>query len=80
MFRKKLGVMAVAAGVAFGLSTGTVLAASSGSNSGSSPDLGNCLGNFVNQGHQGFEVSNLGPPEPSDLGQFVGKESRGCRD
>jgi hypothetical protein len=80
MFRKRFGIVAVAAVLALGLITPTVSAASSGSNSGSTPDAGNCFGNFVNQGSQGFNVSNFGPPEPSGLGQSIGKESHGCRD
>lgn len=79
MFRKKLGVAAVAAALAAGTWPAAVLAASSGSNSGSPPDQGNCFGNFVNQGSNGYNVSNFGPPAPSGLGQFIGKEEHGCR-
>ena len=79
MLRKRFGIGAVAAVLALGLITPTVSAASSGSNGGSTPDAGNCFGNFVNQGSQGFNVSNFGPPEPSDLGQSIGKEDHGCR-
>jgi hypothetical protein len=84
MFSKRLGAAAVTAALAVGLNTGTALAASGGSNSGSAPDLGNCFGNFVNQGSNGYNVSNFGPPAepggPSDLGQFIGRETHGCRD
>ena len=80
MLTKRLGIAAVAAVLAPGLITPTVSAASSGSNSGSTPDAGNCFGNFVNQGSLGYDVSNFGPPAPSGLGQFVGKEEHGCRD
>ena len=79
MFRKRLGIAIVAAGLALGLITPSVSAASSGSNSGSTPDQGNCFGNFVNQGSLGYSVSNFGPPAPSGLGQFIGKEEHGCR-
>jgi hypothetical protein len=79
MFCKRLAVAAVAAALAVGLNTGTALAASSGSNNGSPPDQGNCFGNFVNQGSNGYNVSNFGPPQPSGLGQFIGKEEHGCR-
>ena len=79
MLDTRLLVAAVLAAVAVGLSTGSALAASPGTNSGSPPDQGNCLGNFVNQGSQGYFVSNVGPPAPSGLGQFVGKEEHGCR-
>ncbi len=78
MVHTRLRVAAVLAAVAVGLSTGSALAASGGSNNGSPPDQGNCFGNFVNQGSQGYNVSNFGPPAPSGLGQFVGKEEHGC--
>jgi len=80
MLRRRFGIGAVAAVLALGLITPTVSAASSGNNSGSTPDAGNCFGNFVNQGSQGYNVSNFGPPAPSGLGQFIGKEEHGCRD
>ena len=79
MFHRRLAVAAVAAALAIGLSAGSALAASSGTNSGSPPDQGNCFGNFVNQGSNGYDVSNFGPPAPSGLGQFIGKEEHGCR-
>jgi hypothetical protein len=50
-----------------------------GINNGLPPDQGNCFGNFVNQGSQGYNVSNSGPPAPSGLGQFIGKQEYGCR-
>ncbi len=78
-FRKKLGLAAVAAALAAGAWPAAAVASSSGSNNGQPPDQGNCLGNFVNQGSQGYNVSNFGPPEPSDLGQSIGKEEHGCR-
>jgi hypothetical protein len=80
MHTKRLGIAAVAAVLALGLITPTVSAASSGSNSGSTPDAGNCLANFVNQGSMGSDVSNNGHAVISDLGQSVGKEEHGCRD
>jgi hypothetical protein len=80
MLRKRFGIGAVAAVLALGLITPTVSAASTGSNSGSTPDSGNCLGNFVNQGWMGSDVSNNGHAVVSDLGQFIGKEEHGCRD
>ena len=80
MFHKRLRVAAVLAAVAVGLSTGSALAASPATNSGSPPDQGNCLGNFQNQGSNGYFVSNFGPPAPSGLGQFIGQEEHGCRD
>jgi hypothetical protein len=79
MLRRKLGIAALMAGLAIGLITPTVSAASSGTNSGRPPDNGNCFGNFVNQGSLGFDVSNFGPPAPSGLGRFIGKEEHGCR-
>lgn len=79
MLRKRIGIAFVAAGLALTLITPAVSAASSGSNSGSSPDQGNCFGNFVNDGSLGNIVSNFGPPAPSGLGQFVGQEEHGCR-
>ncbi len=79
MSRKRFGIVTVGAVLALGLITPTVSAASSGSNSGSTPDRGNCLGNFVNQGWMGSDVSNNGHAVISDLGQFVGKEEHGCR-
>jgi hypothetical protein len=79
MSRQRVQFAAAVAAVAIGVNAGTALAASSGANSGRAPDQGNCLGNFVNQGSLGFDASNLGPPVPSGLGQFVGKEEHGCR-
>jgi hypothetical protein len=80
MSRKRFGIVTVGAVLALGLITPTVSAASSGSNSGSTPDRGNCLGNFVNQGWMGSDVSNNGHAVITDLGQFIGKEEHGCRD
>jgi hypothetical protein len=80
MRTKRVGIAAVAAVLALGLITPTVSAASSGSNTGSAPDAGNCLANFVNQGAMGFDVSTNGHAVVTDLGQFVGKEEHGCRD
>ena len=79
MFHKRLRVAALLAALAVGLSTGSALAASPGTNNGRPPDQGNCFGNFVNQGSLGYDVSNFGPPAPSGLGQFIGKEEHGCR-
>jgi len=72
-------LVAVAAALTLGLNTGAALAASPGTNAGKAPDSGNCFGNFVNQGSLGYDVSNGGPPTPSGLGQFLGKEEHGCR-
>ena len=80
MSRKRFGSVAVSAVLALGLITPTVSAASSGGNSGSTPDAGNCLANFVNQGWMGSDVSNNGHAVITDLGQFIGKEEHGCRD
>ena len=77
MHRKTLAAAVTA--LALGASPGVALAASSGTNSGKAPDNGNCFGNFVNQGSLGYDSSNLGPPRPSNLGQFVGKQEHGCR-
>ena len=77
--RTRLGGAAMVAVVALAISGGSALAASSGNNSGSAPDQGNCLGNFVNQGETGYVVSNSPPNQVSDLGQFIGKEEHGCR-
>ena len=81
MTRKHLGAAAVAAALAAGAFPAAAPAASTGVNSGKPADQGNCFGNFVNGGSQGSNVSN-GPGSqnrPTDLGQFIGKQERGCR-
>ena len=78
MTRKKLALAVVAAALAAG-TPAAALAASTGTNSGRPADRGNCFGNFVNGGSQGSNVSNSFPGRPTDLGQFIGKQERGCR-
>jgi len=78
MSHHRVQLAAVLAGLTIGVAGGTALAASPGTNSGNPADQGNCVGTFFNGGSLGYDVSNFGPPAPSGLGQFVGKEEHGC--